>query len=257
MESTTVLANCVGTYAETTPMAALRPHFRCAWTNRLPDRECGAVVVVPDGCVDLLWRDGRFLVAGPDVTAARPMLRPGATILGLRFKPGAASRWLAMPLTEIVGRQVDMTDIWGRQARDIADRMGEPASPEEGLALMQALLADHTPSLEGPPQEGAAIFDFLDRNAHDQPRLGALAGRLDTSERTLRRRSQEFFGYGPKTLHRILRLQRFIASVRQSGIPGLADGAYASGYADQPHLNREIQSLCAMTAGELTRQLAA
>ena len=83
------------------------------------------------------------------------------------------------------------------------------------------------------------------------------AGRLDTSERTLRRRSQDLFGYGPKTLHRILRLQRFVASVRRFGVPGLADGAYASGYADQAHLNREIQSLCAMTAGELTRQLAA
>jgi len=184
-------------------------------------------------------------------------LKPGATILGLRFRPGAASRWLGIAMTEIVGRQVDMADIWGRHAREIAERMQEAASPEEGLRLMQALLAEQAPAREQPTPEGAAIFDFLDRNAHDQSRLPLLAGRLDTSERTLRRRSQDLFGYGPKTLHRILRLQRFVASVRRYGVPGLADGAYASGYADQAHLNREIQSLCAMTAGELTRQLAA
>ena len=98
METKTVLANCIGTYSEAAPAAALRPHFRCAWTNLLPDRDFGDVAVIPDGCVDLLWRDGRFFVVGPDVTAARPRLKSGATILGLRFRPGAASRWLGCTL---------------------------------------------------------------------------------------------------------------------------------------------------------------
>lgn len=257
MEDNTVLANCIGAYSEAAPSAALRPHFRCAWTNQLPQTEFGAVAVVPDGCVDLLWRDGRFVVVGPDITAARPILRPGATILGLRFRPGAAGRWLGLPITEIVGRQVDMADIWGSKACDIADRMQAAADAADGLRLLQDLLAAHAPPADGLAGEGAAIFDFLERNAHDESRLHLLAEKLDTSERTLRRRSHELFGYGPKTLHRILRFQRVIASVRGAGAQGLADMAQAAGYADQAHLNREIRSLTTMTAGEFTRQLAA
>jgi methylphosphotriester-DNA--protein-cysteine methyltransferase len=50
----------------------------------------------------------------------------------------------------------------------------------------------------------------------------------------------EHVGYGPKTLQRILRLQRVMADLAsaQQTIE-LAAAAAAAGYADQPHLSRE------------------
>jgi AraC-like DNA-binding protein len=73
----------------------------------------------------------------------------------------------------------------------------------------------------------------------------------------LRRQCNELFGYGPKTLDRILRLQRFQALARTEADEGLACLALRAGYADQAHLTREVQSLCGMTAGEFVHQLAA
>ncbi|MGH3322165.1 MAG: hypothetical protein ACRDN9_18740 [Streptosporangiaceae bacterium] len=51
------------------------------------------------------------------------------------------------------------------------------------------------------------------------------------------------FGYGPKTLARVLRFHRAVTSV-QSGYSGsLADLATSLGYADQAHLAREARLL--------------
>ncbi|MBO1418112.1 helix-turn-helix domain-containing protein, partial [Streptomyces sp. FH025] len=46
---------------------------------------------------------------------------------------------------------------------------------------------------------------------------------------------------GPKTLARILRLQRALGLAR-AGVP-LADTAARTGYADQSHLAREVREL--------------
>ncbi|TDD69986.1 helix-turn-helix domain-containing protein [Actinomadura rubrisoli] len=72
---------------------------------------------------------------------------------------------------------------------------------------------------------------------------------LGLGERQLRRRSLAAFGYGPKMLQRVLRFQRALGMAR-AGV-GLADVAYAAGYADQAHLAHEVRDL----AGEPLRDL--
>ena len=52
--------------------------------------------------------------------------------------------------------------------------------------------------------------------------LSVILDRLDVSPRTLRRHCQEAFGYGPKTLDRILRFQRFLGLARRAEAPRLA-----------------------------------
>ena len=65
----------------------------------------------------------------------------------------------------------------------------------------------------------------------------------------MHRRSLAAFGYGPKTLARILRFQRALALAR-AGTP-LAEVAVRSGYADQAHLAREVRALAGVPLGRL------
>ncbi|MET2830815.1 helix-turn-helix domain-containing protein [Mesorhizobium shangrilense] len=253
-----VLASCVGRYAEAAPVPALREHFLCVWRHVIPSDHAGSIAVVPDGCVDLLWSDNRLVVVGPDVTAANPDLVPGATVLGMRFRPGAAAHWLGLPMTEIVGSQIDMLDIWGERAGDITGILQDTRGMFEQAGLLQELLSRMAPSVEAPCRDGGVMFELLQNDTGAEGEVvSRLTRRLDVSERTLRRRSHHLFGYGPKTLDRILRFQRFQVLARQAGQAGLADMAYATGYADQAHLGREIQSLSGMTARQFVRQLAA
>src|SRR5690606_7707972 len=124
------LAGCAGRYREYRPPVSLRRHFTCLWTNAVPGgRDALTVAVVPDGCVDLLWIDGRLVVAGPDRVAAMATLAPGAVVLGARFRPAAAGRWLRLPMSEIVDRRVALEDLAAGLARTLVAPVADAGTP--------------------------------------------------------------------------------------------------------------------------------
>ena len=84
----------------------------------------------------------------------------------------------------------------------------------------------------------------------------ALGVGLGIGERQLRRRFDDAVGYGPKTLQRVLRFQRFLALAEAERAPGAADPdlaqlAFAAGYADQAHLTRECTRLAGLPPAAL------
>jgi AraC-like DNA-binding protein len=251
-----LLAKVAGDYREALPAPALRTHFRCVWRHTTPAGPALPIVVVPDGCVDLLWHDGGLFVAGPDLEAARPDLPPGTTVIGLRFQPGAAAAWLGLPMSQIVGQQVELGALWGRRAGRLAAGIAADDPPSAVLAQLQAGLANLVPTSD-PPRDMALVFRSLGRGAGEaSATMPRLLERLELSERSLRRRCHEAFGYGPKRLDRILRFQRFLDLARRAPGTELATLALAAGYADQAHLSREVRRLSSLSAAAVVRQLA-
>ena len=220
------------------------------WASRLP----GAVVwtntpggpgpgrVLPDGCMDLLWNDGRLLVAGPDTRAYVTGGAPSAWG-GVRFYPGTAPGLLGVPAHELRDRRVDLADLWPasevRRLRDRIEAAADPVTALEDVALERAALA------EEPDPALRQVVTTLD-SGHP---VAATADELGLGARQLHRRCLTAFGYGPKTLARILRLQRALALAR--GGTALADTAAQAGYADQAHLARDVKELAGMPLGEL------
>jgi transcriptional regulator GlxA family with amidase domain len=68
-----------------------------------------------------------------------------------------------------------------------------------------------------------------------------LAHTLGWSPRTMQRQCTAIYGYGPATLRRVLRFRR-ARRLLDAGLP-FADVAARAGYADQPHLHREVRAL--------------
>ncbi|MEU1256490.1 helix-turn-helix domain-containing protein [Streptomyces chartreusis] len=210
------------------------------WTNT-PD-EHGAGRVLPDGCMDLLWNDGRLLVAGPD-TRAYVTYGESSGWAGVRFFPGTAPAVLGVPAHEVRDRRVELADLWSAsQVRRLCGRIeaaDDPMTALEDVALERA--ADAVP----PDALLRRVVTALDAG---RP-VAATADELGLGARQLHRRSLTAFGYGPKTLARILRLQRALALAR--GGVGLADTAVRAGYADQAHLARDVRELAGLPLGEL------
>ncbi|MET7630481.1 helix-turn-helix domain-containing protein [Streptomyces sp. NPDC005078] len=207
------------------------------WTRHVPQ---GSVrPVLPDGCMDLLWIDGRLIVAGPDTHAYEPSEGTGGRFTGIRFAPGTAPALLGVPAHELRDLRVDLADLWpGAQVRILTERIADAADPAaalESLALWRAAATE-------PP-------DPLMRSVAGQLAQGrsvaATAHTAGLGARQLHRRSLAAFGYGPKTLARVLRLQRALALVR-TGLP-YADAALAAGCTDQAHLAREMRELAGTT----------
>ena len=72
---------------------------------------------------------------------------------------------------------------------------------------------------------------------------------LGWTTRTLHRRCLAAFGYGPSVLRRVLRFRRAVALLRAGVAP--AEVAAQAGYADQPHLSREVREFAGVSPARL------
>ncbi|MFT3458012.1 helix-turn-helix domain-containing protein, partial [Klebsiella pneumoniae] len=153
------------------------------------------------------------------------------------------------PLAGIIGQAMPLAALKGAWANKAAASIGDTA-PAQRLQRMAHCLQQHmgAAALDTPAQRAHVLFQAL---AAGNATLDTLAAHLGLSPRSLRRFSQAQFGYGAKTLERILRLQRFLRQSRALPLHSLAMLAADAGYADQAHLSREARELAGMTASEL------
>jgi AraC-like DNA-binding protein len=207
-----------------------------------------AAPVLPDGCMDILWTQGRLFVAGPDTHAYRDEDAPpgGIRYAGVRFFPGTAPAYLGVPAHELRDQRVDLADLWpSGEVRRLTERVDSAVDP---AAALEAVALGRAADAEPPDPRLREIVAAVSAGRS----VAATADALGWGERQLHRRSRAAFGYGPKTLARILRLQRALTLARD-GAP-LADTAARAGYADQAHLARDVRDLTDAPMGELLRR---
>jgi AraC-like DNA-binding protein len=252
-------------YAEWAPPPALRGAVACLWTSLTPEppdqaaqlgqagqpgqpgQAAQARLVLPDACSDLIWEQGvGCYIAGPDTGPARPMTKAGAVIVGVRFRPSAGGRVLKTPLSEITNQRVPLADLLASAARRLPATLDPAEAADRALAITGALVA------EGEPDPAMTRAAALLRDP--AARTEAVAAEVGLSERQFRRRCQAAAGYGPKTLQRVLRFQRFVRLLDAAPAPpDLAAVAAQAGYADQAHLTRECSGLSGLTPANLAR----
>jgi AraC-like DNA-binding protein len=238
-------------YREWLPPAKLRAGLSCLWVSVVPaGAGTAATDVMPDGCADLIWQSGHgAYIAGPNtgpVLAAQPA---GTIIVAVRFRPGAGGPALGIPLAELRDQQVALTDCLPALARQL------PADLPHDQALDRVTGLSAQLSSDGPPDPVVShAVSLLARGPASVPELSDL---LAVSERQLRRRFDAAVGYGPKTLHRVLRFHQVITQLSAGHTGGLAELAFQAGYSDQAHLTRETTRLAGLPPAALARVLLA
>ena len=219
-------------YREFPPPPRLRELVECSW---IVDGPAEPVRVLPDGCMDLIRMSGRIVVAGPD-TAAFVNARGRDPFVGLRFRPGALPRLLGTPAAELRNSRVPLTEL------------GIAGRHDRSLVELATALASDDPTNETAPWSLPQLRQITDRFGTGAT-VADVAGEVGWSTRTLQRQCAAVYGYGPSTLRRILRLRRAVRLLRQGA--SSAGAAAAAGYADQPHLHREIRGLTGMSVTTL------
>jgi AraC-like DNA-binding protein len=162
---------------------------------------------------------------------------------------------LRQGMAELLDRRVPLADLVGSvPERRLAGRLAdETESPTRQRAVLEdfgrRLLRD-----TGSDEVAAAVAGLL---AGRGAAAGTLAEEVGLSTRQLHRRCTTAFGYGPATLARILRFQRFVRSA-SGAMPGAALAALAAdaGYADQAHLTRECRAITGETPTVVVASLA-
>jgi AraC-like DNA-binding protein len=203
--------------------------------------------VLPDGCTDLLWSNEQLMIAGPDTRAFVPVASPGAVHVGIRFASGTGAPILAVRADEIRDRRVPLGDVVStRTARRLTDRVlaaGPGANAES--QVLEAIAREWYEAAPAPDPVLLTVVAYLRRGAS----VRSAATEVGLGERALHRRSLPAFGYGAKTLARILRMNRALDLARAGR--SFAAVAIEAGYADQPHLSREVKALTGEPLGTL------
>jgi AraC-like DNA-binding protein len=249
-------------YWERPPVHGLERHVTRVWASRVAGGSPFVKRVVPDGCADIIWLHGSLIVAGPDTGPVLTPLNPGSPVVGVRFRPGLAPTVLGVAAAELLDARVDLEALWGRAAGWLEERLAGAPTAAEAMALLERELIARLPAAHPPDPLAETVLAEL-RRAPRFAVVSRIAATVGTSERQLHRRCLAAFGYGPKTLDRILRFQRFLTLAGQPdrGRPagrGAAQGrqvhqvhqvrdlarlAVEAGYADQAHLSRECRTL--------------
>lgn len=210
--------------------APLRDLAECVWVRQ----GRGVARILPDGCMDLIEFDDGVVVAGPD-TSPFSSDNTSRVATGIRFRPGALPRLLGVPACEFRGTRVPLASV----------------RPDAAGAPLRAVAA-HLLHTESTRTTAPWTIDQL---AHVTARFAAgasvqsVADEIGCSTRNLQRHSDAVYGYGPALLRRILRFRRAVRLLRAG--TSAADTAHAAGYADQPHLHREIRALAGQSVGQV------
>jgi AraC-like DNA-binding protein len=242
------------TYRERPPVPALAGFVSSTWVQRvLPEAAPYVHRNVPSGGVELVCRVGSVpYIVGPLTGPRVETLEPGSTVVGLRFRPGAAAALLGVPASELVDVTVDAAAVWGSAAVRAGERVAEAVDPDDAAAAIQELVHGRVAGTAGmDPLVVEAVRRLMPGRTPD---VRSLWSSLSVSERSFRRLCRSTIGVGPKTLHRMMRFQGFLAQAqyalargRSPTEDGLARLAADAGYADQAHLTRECVRLTGVT----------
>ncbi|WAC56132.1 helix-turn-helix transcriptional regulator [Gordonia sp. SL306] len=205
------------------------PPAGTVWRARHP---AGESTILPDGCMDLIWTGRRVLVAGPDTGPYRYRADSAESMVGLRLPPGVAPGVLGHPAERLRDRRVDLADLWSDTEADrwcsLLSEADDPAAVLDDIA--------RTRMWDAPAWLAPAAADLA-----AGVRVGECAERFGMTVRTFHRHSSRFYGYGPKTLQRILRMRAALGDLAAGR--DLTASAYRHGYADEPHMHREFVEL--------------
>jgi AraC-like DNA-binding protein len=249
-------------YREYTPSDTWLPFVECFWTRdvSLPGVVGAPPVqhrVLPDGCIDVVLtfsdrgdEPESAMVVG---TMTRALVLDPASdpecFVGVRFRPGKATAFVALPASELTDLRVAIGDVWP-DAERIRDALAaSPNAVARLRALERVLTARLTPGGLGAQRD---VDEAVRRIVEAGGSLGItrLAPSLGVSRQHLARRFAQLVGVSPKTFARVVRLSRVVERVRvlPPGEPvNWSALALELGYYDQSHLVDEFKEMTGVT----------
>ncbi|MFJ3728605.1 helix-turn-helix transcriptional regulator [Streptomyces sp. NPDC090045] len=172
----------------------------------------------------------------------------GVECVEVALSPRAAYALLGVSPLELDGSITGLEDLWGRHARLLREQLADTASWQERLALTDGFLRRRAAGAQPMAAEVAAAWEAIVAG-RGRVRVGDLAAACGWSRKRLWARFSSQVGLTPKRAAMLVRFDHAARALLAGERAG--DVAVACGYADQPHLHRDVQALAGCTPGAL------
>jgi methylphosphotriester-DNA--protein-cysteine methyltransferase len=250
-------------YSEFAPPPCLADSVRCLWTfeddahvtSGAPER------IVPDGRPELIVHFGAPFIEDSRVQAAavfagqitRPLwLRASgpAGVVGVRFHPAGARRFLGLALHEATDTRIPLADLWPGEARVLVDAISTACDARSRATIAADFVVRR---IQRHALRDDALVEHCTRWIEaraGQFAIDDLVGEAGVGRRQLERRFRDAAGIPPRLLGNILRFRSVFDALEQSGSARWTDAAMAAGYFDQSHLIRDCRRFLGCTPTE-------
>ena len=242
-------------YTEHAPPPDLASVVACTWVARGGAGESSPGPIIPDACSDIVVvGDSAPHIAGP---ATRTHVAPAGSdvrVVGIRFRPGATRVAFGCDASELLDAEAELRAVCGNSVHALADELSRAPSPDAARAALEQwararLARDPHRDVRALAAANALVSGRV-RNVRE---LGDAFG---WSARRVHRELTATCGYGPKTLQRIVRMQRVVRRARTAPRT-LSALALDAGYADQAHMTRDFRDLTGFTPRALLARSSA
>jgi AraC-like DNA-binding protein len=215
-------------------------------TGMLDDQRTQARI--PDGGTSLIFcvlpgGESHLVVLGPRTQASYYPGKDVPLTVNVRFRPGRARLLTGVPVSEIAGRTVPLSELWGPAGvRLHHELLADPAHAAERIehALRERIAAQSTAEASSADLVSAATTMLTRERVRDTAR------KLSVSERHLRNLFTDTVGLSPKQLTRVNRVRTVLARAhRQRGALLATD----IGYYDQSHMAAEFRAAMGIPLG--------
>lgn len=240
------------TYREYAPHTALAPFVQCYWSITPPFPPV-TNRVMPDGCIDILVTVGPkqygAMIVGTMQQSEVIALDGQMAFVGVRFKPGGAAPFLRLPLHELTDAELNLNQLWGKDAVHLTERLVEITPVREQVRHIEQFLLARCYDISSLDKILAEAV-YLIRSTQGNLTSKELTSRLFLSERQLERRFRIGTGLTPKLFTRIVRFRRAVQVLQhQRNIP-LERLAVDLGFYDQAHFIHDFKTFSRLTPTE-------
>ena len=167
--------------------------------------------------------------------------------------PIGAYRILGLPMHLVANRMIDLSDLFGDDARRLIEQLQEAEDHEHRFALLDAtLLARISKSRPLSPIAMQAWHRLVRTSGRAD--IGKLATEFDCSRKHLVSKFHEQVGLAPKPLAKLLRFNHVIRRLK-SGAGDWAALADRCGFYDQAHFIKDFREFAGMTPSAFMSRL--
>lgn len=203
----------------------------------------GEVCIIPDGCMDLLFRydDSGVskILAGYHLKKVVIPINQVGSAFGVRFVPGGLANIANIQSSELIGEQVPLTDLLKKDL--LLDQMDECSDFSQRISMISSYLLNQIHKSYGSANVVRYCTDKIISN-QGNVLISDLSRETGYSIRYLRILYHQHVGISPKELCEIIQFQnsflRFAHLQKEHKEYSLCDLAVQAGYYDQSHMNK-------------------
>ena len=228
------------------PSVALEEYIDVYWEVKNQTDKTIEIPIVPDGCIDIVYKNGEIFLVGLMEIASVKSIEPNDHYIGVRFKPSAIALLFEQDMSIFNDEMVAFETLEPR----LCDKLYEIFSSNDTVFdKLDTLFESYFKDRKLDKRVILAIEEIAFHGGNIS--IEELCQKVELSQKQLGRLFVSKVGLTPKKFARVIRFYHTHRHLSQEGLSDLCGKVIELGYYDQAHFNREYKMLTGLNPSSL------